>query len=399
MNKKLFLSLVVLNVIGGIAAELYVPVLPDITKYFATTVQLTQYTIVAYLVGYALTGVLWGYASDFYGRMMVINLANIIGVVGTVGCIFASNIYILILARLLQGIGLGGVTVVGKAILRDMFRGKDLVRYSSYMGMLSALALDISPFVGSVLSSVFHTWRVVFIVIVVCNIIAYFSGRNLIENAVLRKPEHLGFMDMLKQLTIGLTNLDFIRFSFIAGISYSLFLIYIAVASYYLNFIYGFTPIEFGLFTIYFTLFFTLSSYINAKLSRTLSSYSLISFGCVILCLSGGLYIYDHFHRSMYVYIIATMFLYFGSGFMFSNSSAKAFSALDKSVGLLSSLYSAIQIIFAFLGIWVISFFSPTDTMVLGIMFLLAALTMFWLNSRQFKPQIIRVKKILLLQA
>ncbi len=68
--------------------------------------------------------------------------------IGTFICIFAPDIYWLNAGRLIQGIGMGGVVSVSRAIIPDLFKGAAMAKYNSYIMMGMPLILAIAPVLG-----------------------------------------------------------------------------------------------------------------------------------------------------------------------------------------------------------------------------------------------------------
>ena len=76
-----------------------------ISHDFSISNSLTQLSIaVFYLVWQC--GNIFGYISDYFGRRKILILSTSISSVGTLMCVVAPNIYILIIGRLIQGLAL-----------------------------------------------------------------------------------------------------------------------------------------------------------------------------------------------------------------------------------------------------------------------------------------------------
>ena len=91
---------------------------------------------------------LYGKIGDVYGRKRVLLFAIGLFVLGSVACGFAQSMPMLLAARAVQGIGGGGLPVLGMAILGDLVPPRQLGRWLGYQGMLFAGAVVVGPLLG-----------------------------------------------------------------------------------------------------------------------------------------------------------------------------------------------------------------------------------------------------------
>lgn len=82
-------------------------------------------TLVFFFISYAIATLFWGPLSDKYGRKLIF----LVGLsVYTIASILSTNVYTLILYRILQSIGCGSATAVSTAIINDIYSGKKRVK-------------------------------------------------------------------------------------------------------------------------------------------------------------------------------------------------------------------------------------------------------------------------------
>jgi MFS family permease len=105
-----------------------------------------------------------GRLSDFYGRKPVILCSFVVYIAATAGCAFSPNIYILLLARIVQAIGEANA-VISSAIARDVLDDpSERMRMMAILGTIRPLAIIAAPSVGGLLGNYFG-WRNVFIML------------------------------------------------------------------------------------------------------------------------------------------------------------------------------------------------------------------------------------------
>ncbi|KAH8807869.1 putative dothistromin transporter [Xylogone sp. PMI_703] len=112
----------------------------------------------AYLLAAAASTPLWGKISDIFGRKPILLLANFIFFIGSLVAGLSINIGMLISARVIQGIGSGGLLNLPNIIIGDLFSPRSRGAYYGVIGSTWALAASLGPIVGGVFTTKV-TWR------------------------------------------------------------------------------------------------------------------------------------------------------------------------------------------------------------------------------------------------
>ena len=106
-------------------------------------------TLSAFFFFYAVGILLWGPISDKYGRRPVILTGSLIISSAVFVVSLAPSIYVLIVARALQGIGGGGIIAASFAIVKDCFAGKEREKMLAITQSISGIAPILAPIIGS----------------------------------------------------------------------------------------------------------------------------------------------------------------------------------------------------------------------------------------------------------
>ena len=123
--------------ISGIDGTIVATALPSIVHDLGG-VSGIAWVVSAYLLFQVATMPLYGKIGDVYGRKRVLLFAIGLFVLGSVACGLAQSMPMLLAARAVQGIGGGGLPVLGMAILGDLVPPRQLGRWLGYQGMLFA---------------------------------------------------------------------------------------------------------------------------------------------------------------------------------------------------------------------------------------------------------------------
>ncbi|NLG54203.1 MAG: MFS transporter [Rhodococcus sp.] len=115
---------------------------------------------------------IWGKFADLFNKKLMVQIALIIFVIGSIIAGFASNITIMLVARVIQGIGMGGLTALVVAIIGSIVSPRERGRYSGYMGAVMAVAMSGGPILGGVIVDSPLGWRWTFFVCVPLALVA-----------------------------------------------------------------------------------------------------------------------------------------------------------------------------------------------------------------------------------
>ena len=143
--------LALLTGIAPMSVDMYLASLPDIARNLMASDAQVQLTLSFYLVGFAIGQVIWGPISDRHGRKPILLAAISVFIAASIVCTVAPSITVLIAARFVQAIGGAGMTVMARAVVRDVYEGLAVARELSRMTAVMALAPLIAPLLGGVL--------------------------------------------------------------------------------------------------------------------------------------------------------------------------------------------------------------------------------------------------------
>ncbi len=121
-----------------------------------------QYILSAMFGGLAVGQLFYGPISDSFGRKRAIYLAATIFITGCLLSIFSDSFAVMLVGRVLQGLGAAGNRIVIMAIVRDRFEGRMMARVSSFIMSIFILVPVIAPFIGQGILWVAE-WHMIFV--------------------------------------------------------------------------------------------------------------------------------------------------------------------------------------------------------------------------------------------
>lgn len=137
--------------------------LPEIGRSLDTNMAGLQWVLNGYLLATAALVLLGGSLGDIFGRRRVFLAGVVVFAVASVVCGIAPNVGLLVLARVVQGVGGALLTPGSLAILEASFRPQDRGRAIGAWSGLTGVASAIGPFAGGWLVDA-GSWRWVFLI-------------------------------------------------------------------------------------------------------------------------------------------------------------------------------------------------------------------------------------------
>ena len=159
MNSKIVLASIALIVILAEAEiDIIAPSLPGLMRHYQASAFEAELALSLNLIAHAIAGLWVGTLADRFGRKNILLLGIVTFIFGSALAVFAHNMPVLLLGRMLQGAGMSAPTVIGLLIAID---GVSKAKQESRMAMLNSIAnisLAFTPAVGSMIA-VFFGWH------------------------------------------------------------------------------------------------------------------------------------------------------------------------------------------------------------------------------------------------
>jgi EmrB/QacA subfamily drug resistance transporter len=157
----------------------------------------TQYTwiLTASLLATTVSTPIWGKLSDLMSKKLLVQLAIVLFVIGSMLAGIAHNVPFLIACRVLQGIAMGGLTALAQAIIGAAIPPRDRGRYSGYMGAVIAVATVSGPLLGGVIvDTSWLGWRWCFYVCVPLAVISLVILQRYLHLPLVRRKIKIDYL-------------------------------------------------------------------------------------------------------------------------------------------------------------------------------------------------------------
>lgn len=133
---------------GLLAMTLCIPSMQDWPAIFSASQAQVQLTFSLYVAAYGGVQLVYGPLADRFGRKPVLLGGLMLAALGSALALLADSLPQLLAARALQGAGSAAGMVVGRALVQDLFVGRDRTRIMAYVGMTMGLCPPLATVIG-----------------------------------------------------------------------------------------------------------------------------------------------------------------------------------------------------------------------------------------------------------
>jgi len=325
-----------------------------------------QLLISMMFLGLGIGPLFFGPVSDATGRKPVVYAGFGLFLLASVICVSAESLTMMIIGRVLQGIGLSAPRTIAIAIIRDLFSGDYMARIMSFVTVVFILVPVVAPAMGQLILDT-YSWQGIFYIQVIISLIViiWFWKRQPETLAVNKRVSfsvkvfNTGFSEVIRYKTT-------MAYTIISGLIVGSFFAYLNASQQIFQLQYDLEdafPLIFAGLSIAIGSAIFLNGTLVLKygmekiISISLLAYFMISLVYVILFNSGA-------NPSLLILLIFFSFQFFAIGFLFGNLRALAMQPVGHIAGIASAITGFISTLLAvvisiFIGRFVVTSVLP----------------------------------------
>jgi DHA1 family 2-module integral membrane pump EmrD-like MFS transporter len=349
---KILTVLTLTAMVSRFAENSLLPTLPAMADFFGVTARHMKLAVSVYLIGLCLSQLIYGPLSDHLGRKLITLVGLGVCILGSFIAALAIHLPLFLWGHFIQGLGIGAIAGLFRAILRDCYVDKQLAKVDSYLNITMVFMAPLAMMSGAYLGN--HVgWQ--------SNFIAVFSLAMLVvcwlyyampETLPLERRARRSLKTVLCLYGDLLKTPNFMRYTLLTAFIYGGFISYLTVTPFLYQHVYLISSQAFSYLSLPIAVGFLLGAAVNAYFVHyvgvqsllILSMYLLLFAAATMLCL--GLFGL----ANVWVVLIPMMLYVMATSMVLANAFTLAFAELATMAGLASALYTSIQMLIA--GLW-----------------------------------------------
>ncbi|MET3682837.1 DHA1 family bicyclomycin/chloramphenicol resistance-like MFS transporter [Alkalibacillus flavidus] len=346
-NWKLLLMLGAFTALVPLTIDLYLPAFPELSNDLNSPASLIQLSLTTSLLGIAFGQLTLGTLSDIFGRKKPLIISIAVYVLASIVCAIAPNVWVLIIARFVQGFSGAGGIVISRSIIRDLYTGTQLTKMFSLLVLVMGLAPILAPMIGGQIL-LFTGWRGLFTILSIVGIVLTFIAIfRLVESLPQEKRSDGNMKTTLNIFASLIKNRRYMGFAMIQGFAAAAMFSYISGSSFILQDIFSLSPQTYAMIFGMNALGFISMSQVVGRFSGVISEEKLLIAGFFVALTGGSMLVLASLLNGGLIMVIIGLFCITSStGLINPTSLSLAMQTQGDNAGSASALLGLFQFIF-----------------------------------------------------
>jgi DHA1 family bicyclomycin/chloramphenicol resistance-like MFS transporter len=344
-SRVMIALLIAMATLNPISINMIVPALTAMADGLDADFATIQLTLSSYLFATAISQLIHGPLSDKFGRRPVLLWGVLIYAVASLICLFAPSAWIVILGRILQGVGAAAGFALCRAIIRDLYERERAASMLGYITMGFSTAPMVAPLIGGLLSD-YLGWRLIFLFMAVVGVVMLVVMWLALPET--RKPmpagqERVGFF---KGFAVLARIPAFWAYALNTGLMAGIFFAFLGGAPFVATTHFGMSGTAYGVYFAMSPVAFFLGNFLTGRLTMRLGTGSMMRAGnalglvaaiCLIALLGSG-------WQNPLALFVPVWFIGLANGLSLSNSMAGAVSVRPALAGTAAGITGSFQV-------------------------------------------------------
>lgn len=334
----------------ALAIDALLPAMVDISKSINITDPTNnQLFITMIFLGLGFGQLISGPLSDSFGRKPVIYCGFIVFAFASFICVFATSLEMMIVGRLLQGIGLSAPRTISIAMVRDRFSGNYMAKVMSFIVVIFLLVPVIAPAIGKLMLDTYG-WRSIFYSQLIFGFFTMlWVWKRQPETLKIENRKKFKFSLFSEGIKEFFKHKDAVVFTLFSGFITGSFIVYLSASQLIFEEQYHLKE-EFPYIFAALSISIGLATFLNGKLVVKLGMLKLISIFTILFTVIPAVYLiffFGEYNPSIYVLLIFFGLQFFSIGFLFGNTRALAMQPIGHIAGVGAAINGFISTIMA----------------------------------------------------
>lgn len=336
--------------IVALSIDALLPALPEIGEALGVNnANNNQLLITMIFLGLGFGQLIFGPLSDSFGRKPIVYIGFGVFVIATLICVTTNSFEMMILGRVLQGVGLASPRTLSIAIVRDSYSGNYMAKILSIVVMVFILVPVIAPTLGQFLLH-FYNWESIFYINLIFGILVmlWFWQRQPETLAVGNRVKFSTrlFIDGTKEF---FKHKDAVAFTFVSGFITGSFMVYLSTSQQIFQVQYNLADMFPYIFAS-LAISVGLATYLNSRIVLKYGMWRIAYIATIAYAIISVLYVVLFWSGNNPGIIVLVGFFamqFFAIGFLFGNLRALAMQPIGHIAGIGAAINGFISTVMA----------------------------------------------------
>ena len=339
-QKSEFEFIVIMAALMSLVSLAIDALLPAITDISATIGVIdsknNQLLITMIFLGLGFGQLLSGPLSDNYGRKPIIYVGFVIFSLASFICVCSTNIEMMVVGRILQGIGLSAPRTISIAMIRDRFSGNYMAKIMSFVVVIFILVPVVAPALGKIMLDLYG-WKSIFYIQLLFGLaIMLWLWKRQPETLKPANKRRFKLSLLVEGLKEFIKHKNAVVFTLFSGFITGSFMVYLSASQLIFEEQYNLKE-EFPFIFATLALGIGVATFLNGTFVVKLGMLKLVSIFTIIFTLIPAFYIFLYAGESnpnIYVLVAFFGFQFFAIAFLFGNTRALAMEPIGHIAGI-----------------------------------------------------------------
>lgn len=308
-----------------------------------------QLLITMIFVGLGVGPLIFGPLSDSQGRKPIVYIGFAIFILASFICVYATSLEMMVLGRILQGVGLSAPRTISIAIIRDIYEGDYMARIMSFVTVVFILVPVVAPALGKFILD-HYDWQSIFYIQVVFSLLVSFwfwlrQRETLVPEKRISFSHKIilnGFKELFQQKRT-------MAFTIISGLVVGSFLVYLSSSQQIFQEQYGLKE-EFPYIFAGLAIVFGISIFLNGMLVIRFGMEKLVTYALFLffgISVTYMLLFYNAPNPSIEIILVFFALIFFSISFLFGNLRALSMEPVGHIAGIAAAITGFISTLMA----------------------------------------------------
>lgn len=358
---------------GLMGVDIHIASLPHIMRYMHTDETHMQQSVSIFLLGLGVSILVYGPLSDKYGRKPIVIFGLGLASIASVSSVFTHQINIFLITRFFQGAGSGVCIGLGRTIIADILQGRQLALTGAYFSTAVSLSPLLAPPLGGYLQNWFD-WQANFVFLALFLLLTLFIFVLFCPETNQHKNP-----DAFRLKTIGtiyaslLTHKVFMVAVLLASIGMTAPMVYATVSSIIFQEDFHITSVQYGWVSMSIGAASMGAKLIAPTLLMRFGSQGALKKGLWLFIIGGGWILFVSLlnKETVLSVVFGVMVVMLAMPLILPTTLSYALSPFHLKRGAAGSIYGSLPLLFAFLFTSILSLFSHSGVIIIGVAYCL----------------------------